>query len=163
MPVVRLREAIAERLADAHSDSVDVQQKALQTLDSITKVSPQNRNVLAQSEGAVSTLLALTKSSSTIIHNLSLSILFNLSLNPDLKITLASMETITHLNTMILSSRSPGSSRLASSLVCSLAMLDKNKAKFGVAGTFTRLLNLFPYISLHIQQYLVYYSSIHLI
>ncbi|KAL9363397.1 hypothetical protein Peur_046182 [Populus x canadensis] len=101
MSATRLRETITECLADVQSDSVDAQRKALQTLASLTKVSPQNRSLLAQTDGVVSTLLTLTKISSSIIRILALSILFNLSLNPDLN----------------------------------LAMLDKNKAKFGVAGT----------------------------
>ncbi|KAL4650948.1 hypothetical protein ACB092_01G124100 [Castanea dentata] len=50
------------------------------------------------------------------------------------------METIYHLNSMILSPSSPETSRLTSSLVCSLAMLDKNKAKFAVAGTIQLLI-----------------------
>lgn len=41
---------------------------------------------------------------------------------------------------MILSPSSPETSRLTSSLVCSLAMLDKNKAKFAVAGTIQLLI-----------------------
>ncbi|KAG6770712.1 hypothetical protein POTOM_026401 [Populus tomentosa] len=45
------------------------------------------------------------------------------------------METIHHLNSIILSTSSPEINRLVCSLICSLAMLDKNKAKFGVAGT----------------------------
>ena len=62
-------------------------------------------------------------------------------MNPDLKRSLADMETIYHLNSIILYPISPESSKLASSLVCSLAMLDKNKAKFGVAGTIPLLVN----------------------
>ncbi|CAK7353600.1 unnamed protein product [Dovyalis caffra] len=135
MSVAQFREIITECLSDVQSDSVDVQQKALQTLASLTKVSPQNRSLLAQTDGAISTLLTLTKISSSIIRVLALSILFNLSLNPDLKGTLADMETIHHFNSIIISTSSPEISRLACSLICSLAMLDKNKAKFGVAGT----------------------------
>ncbi|XWS73095.1 hypothetical protein CRYUN_Cryun02cG0096300 [Craigia yunnanensis] len=92
MSTVRLREGIAECLSEARSDSHEVQQKALQTLASITK-------------------------------------------------SIADMETIYHLNSIILSPSSPESSKFASSLVCSLAMLDKNKAKFGVAGTIPLLVN----------------------
>lgn len=135
MSATRLRETITECLADVQSDSVDAQRKALQTLASLTKVSPQNRSLLAQTDGVVSTLLTLTKISSSIIRILALSILFNLSLNPDLKWNLADMETIHHLNSIILSTSSPEINRLVCSLICSLAMLDKNKAKFGVAGT----------------------------
>ncbi|OMO80684.1 Armadillo-like helical [Corchorus olitorius] len=141
MSTVRLRETIVEILSEAQSNSPEVQQKALQTLVSITKVSPQNRTLLAQTNGAISILLKLSKSLSPIIETLSLTILFNLSLNPDLKLSLADMETIDHLNSIIISPTSPESSKLASSLICSLAMLDKNKAKFGVAGTIPLLIN----------------------
>ncbi|KAK2999838.1 hypothetical protein RJ639_023774 [Escallonia herrerae] len=139
MAAVRLRETIVQCLQEAQSDSYELKQQALQTLASITKVNPQNRNLLAQTEGAISTLLTLFLSYSPILQTLSLSILFNLSLNPDLKQTLADMETIYHLNAMILTSTSPESSKLAASLICSLAILDKNKAKFGVAGTIQSL------------------------
>ncbi|KAJ0089540.1 hypothetical protein Patl1_12769 [Pistacia atlantica] len=139
MSAPRLRETIIDCLSELQSDSDEVQQKALQTLASITKVSPQNRSLLAQTDGAISTLLELSESSSTIIQTLSLSILFNLSLNPDLKLSLAEMETIHLLNAVIESPASPESSKLASSLICSLAMLDKNKAKFGVASTIQLL------------------------
>ncbi|CAL1375095.1 unnamed protein product [Linum trigynum] len=132
----RRRETIAECLSDLQSDSVDSQLKSLQTLASITKVSPHNRNLIAQTDGAISTLLTLTKSPVPMIQPLSLSILFNLSLNPDLKPLMTEMETIHHLNSLILhTTTSPESTRLACSLICSLAILDKNKAKFGVAGT----------------------------
>ncbi|XP_062164871.1 U-box domain-containing protein 4-like [Alnus glutinosa] len=139
MSEAQLCETISGCLSEALSDSHEVRQRALQTLDSITKVSPQNRNLLAQTDAAIPALLNLSKSSSSTIETLSLSILFNLSLNPDLKRSLADMETISYLNSMIFSSTSPESIRLASSLVCSLAMLDKNKAKFGVAGTIQLL------------------------
>jgi hypothetical protein len=142
MSEAQLCETISGCLSEALSDSHEVRQRALQTLHSITKVSPQNRNLLAQTDAAIPALLNLSKSSSSTIETLSLSILFNLSLNPDLKRSLADMETISHLNSMIFSSTSPESIRLASSLVCSLAMLDKNKAKFGVAGT-VKLLSIF--------------------
>ncbi|KAJ4826588.1 hypothetical protein Tsubulata_008537 [Turnera subulata] len=146
MSAARLRETIAQCLSDARSSgSADVQQKALHTLASITRVSPQNRNMFAQTDGAIATLLALiqssSSSSSSILRNLSLSILFNLSLNPDLKRSLADMETIHLLNSIIPSTTSRETSRLACSLVCSLAMLDKNKAKFGMAGTVQVLVN----------------------
>ncbi|KAF5748204.1 RING/U-box superfamily protein with ARM repeat domain [Tripterygium wilfordii] len=137
-----LPETISVYLSEAQSDSPEQQQKALQTLATITKVSPQNRNLLAKTNGAVATLLALSKTSSSTIQSLSLSILFNLSLNPDLKKSLAEMETIYVLNSIILTPISPESSRLAASLVCSLAMLDKNKTKFGVAGTVEVLVNM---------------------
>uniref|UniRef100_A0A3Q7IKI7 U-box domain-containing protein n=1 Tax=Solanum lycopersicum TaxID=4081 RepID=A0A3Q7IKI7_SOLLC len=136
-------EAIAECLSELQSESHENQQKALLTLVSITKVSPQNRNLLAQTKGVVSTLLSLSMSpSSTTIQLLALSVLFNLSLNPNLKQTLADMEKILFLNSVILSSTSAEPSRIAASLLCSLAMLDKNKAKFGVAGTVEALVKV---------------------
>ncbi|KAF3447153.1 hypothetical protein FNV43_RR12333 [Rhamnella rubrinervis] len=135
MSVALIRETVTQCLSEAQSESYEVQTKALKTLASITKVSPQNRNLLAKTEGAISVFLALSKSSNSLIQTLSLSVLFNLSLNPDLKQSLAELETIYLLNSVLTSPNSPESGRLASSLVCSLAMLDKNKAKFGVAGT----------------------------
>ncbi|TKY74710.1 U-box domain-containing protein 11 [Spatholobus suberectus] len=136
MSASRIFDTINECLSLVHSDSIEVQEKALQTLASITKVSPQNRTLLAQTDKAIPTLATLTNASSPIIKTLSLLILFNLSLNPDLKQSLADMETIYYLNSLITtSSCSLDSSKLASSLICSLAMHDKNKAKFGVAGT----------------------------
>lgn len=141
MSAVVPEKIIHECLSEAQSDSHDIQERALRTLASLTKVSPQNRNLVAQSEGAIPVFLTLSKASSSIIQVLSLAILFNLSLNPDLKKILADMETISHLNYMIASPEtSPESGRLASSLICSLAMLDKNKAKFGVAGTIQLLI-----------------------
>ncbi|CAB4266719.1 unnamed protein product [Prunus armeniaca] len=140
MSSARVREVIRQCLSEAQSsDFHEAEQKALQTLVSITKVSPLNRNLLALTEGAIPALLTLSKSSSDIIQILSLSILFNLSLNPDLKQSLADIETIHHLNSIIATLNSEESGRVASSLVCSLAMLDKNKAKFGVAGTIQLL------------------------
>ncbi|KAK6927497.1 hypothetical protein RJ641_006088 [Dillenia turbinata] len=139
MSGARLRETIVECLSDAQSDSLEVQQKALQTLASITKVSPQNRNLLAHTHGAMHILVILTKSSYSTIQSLALSVLFNVSLNPNLKQSMAEMETIYHLSSVILCPIFPKSSRLAASLICSLAMLDKNKAKFGVAGTIQSL------------------------
>ncbi|KAF2303870.1 hypothetical protein GH714_024007 [Hevea brasiliensis] len=53
----RLREAILEYLSDARSDSVEVQQKALYNLASMTKVSLQNRSLLAQTEGTIQILV----------------------------------------------------------------------------------------------------------
>lgn len=130
-------------MSELQSESHENQQKALLTLVSITKVSPQNRNLLAQTKGVVSTLLSLSMSpSSTTIQLLALSVLFNLSLNPNLKQTLADMEKILFLNSVILSSTSAEPSRIAASLLCSLAMLDKNKAKFGVAGTVEALVKV---------------------
>ncbi|MED6174343.1 hypothetical protein PIB30_068165 [Stylosanthes scabra] len=132
----RVYDTIIECVSElAQSNSIEAQEKALQTLASITKVSPQNRNILSQIDGAITTLATLTNSPSPIIQTLSLLTLFNLSLNPDLKHSLADMQTIHHLNSRIVSSNSPDSCKLASSLICSLAMHDKNKAKFGVAGT----------------------------
>ncbi|KAI3468343.1 hypothetical protein Pfo_025006 [Paulownia fortunei] len=133
----RVRETIIECIKEAQSSgSIEDQHHALQTLLTITKISPQNRNLVAQIDGAVSSLLALSKSPSPPeIQILTLSVLFNLSLNPNLKHSLAQRDTISHLNTLILFPNSAESSKLAASLLCSLAMLDKNKAKFGVAGT----------------------------
>ena len=140
MAAVRLREIIFECLSEAQSESNEVKHKALQTLVTITKVSPQNRNLLAQTHGAIPALVTLLLNSpSPTLQTLSLSILFNLSLNPNLKLSLPDMETIHHLNSVILSPTSPESIKLAASLICSLAMLDKNKAKFGVAGTIHSL------------------------
>ncbi|CAI9759558.1 unnamed protein product [Fraxinus pennsylvanica] len=132
---IQLRETILECLAEAQSDLNEKKQKSLQTLATITKVSPQNRNLLAQTNGAIPALLQLSKSSFPNIHILALSILFNLSLNPNIKRSLADMDIIFYLNSVILSPSSTEISKLAASLLCSLAMLDKNKAKFGVAGT----------------------------
>ncbi|RXH92047.1 hypothetical protein DVH24_021070 [Malus domestica] len=134
MSAPRIREAIRQCFSETQSDSPEVQLKALHTLVSITKVSSQNRNLVAQTEGTIPALLALSKSSSDSIQILSLYVLFNLSLNPDLKQSL-----LYHLNSIIASLTSTESGRVASSLVCSLAMLDKNKAKFGVAGTIQLL------------------------
>lgn len=132
----RVFDTINECLILVQSDSHETQEKGLQTLAAVTKVSPQNRTLLAQIDGAISTLATLTNASSSIIQTLSLLVLFNLSLNLDLKQSLADMETIYHLNSLINSSScSIDSCKLASSLICSLAMFDKNKAKFGVAGT----------------------------
>ncbi|KAK9208072.1 hypothetical protein WN944_000426 [Citrus x changshan-huyou] len=111
----------------AQSDSYEDQQKALQTLASMHHQgkSAVQEQLLAQTDGAfISTLLSLSKSSSpVVIQTLSPSVLLNLSLNADLKQSLASIETAYI------------SSQLASSLnYCRLAMVDKNKkAKFGVA------------------------------
>ncbi|OWM85357.1 U-box domain-containing protein 14-like [Punica granatum] len=135
----RARDTIVQCVLEARSSFHEKQQRALQMLASLTKVSAQNRSLLAQSEGAIPTLLALSKSPSSTVQTLALSVLFNLSLNPDLKLLLADMETIHSLNSVIILSTSPESSRLASSLICSLALLDKNKAKFGVAGTIQLL------------------------
>lgn len=154
MSSARVIETINECLSLARAESPEDLEKALQTLASITRVSPQNRALLAQTDGAIPLLASLTNASSSIIQTLSLLILFNLSLNPDLKQTLAEMEIIYHLNSRISSPTSPDSSRLASSMICSLAMLDRNKAKFGVAGTVQLLVkaisNSFDYESHHL-------------
>ncbi|KAL8063527.1 hypothetical protein ABFX02_01G031700 [Erythranthe guttata] len=137
----RARETIIECIRKAQysgSNEEDIRQQALQTLVAVTKISPQNRNVIAQTDGAISSLLSLSKSHfpQDQIQILALSVLFNLSLNPNLKNSLARTELILHLNTLVLSSNdSVDSGKLAASLLCSLAMLDKNKAKFGVTGT----------------------------
>ncbi|KZV31658.1 U-box domain-containing protein 14-like [Dorcoceras hygrometricum] len=131
----RVREAIVECLKEVGTNNENESQVALQTLVTITRVSPQNRNLLSQTDGAVAELVNLAKSASpTSVQILALSILFNLSLNPNLKSSLADIDNITHLHTVILST-SEESVKLAASLLCSLAMLDRNKAKFGVAGT----------------------------
>ncbi|EYU21956.1 hypothetical protein ABFS82_01G031300 [Erythranthe guttata] len=137
----RARETIIECIRKAQysgSNEEDIRQQALQTLVAVTKISPQNRNFVAQIDGAISLLLSLSKSHfpQDQIQILALSVLFNLSLNPNLKNSLARTELILHLNTLVLSSNdSIDSGKLAASLLCSLAMLDKNKAKFGVTGT----------------------------
>lgn len=132
----RVRETIVECMKVAQSSGADDEDRcqALQTLATITNISPQNRNLVAQIDGAVASLLALSKSTTSPQHlqNLALSVLFNLSLNPNLKHSLAQRDTIFHLISLI---HSPESAKLAASFLCSLAMLDKNKAKFGVAGT----------------------------
>lgn len=132
---IRVRETIVECMREAQSAAADDDGRcqALQTLATITKISPQNRNLVAQIDGAVASLLSLSKSSPhRHVQNLALSVLFNLSLNPNLKHSLAQRDTISHLTSLL---RSPESAKLAASFLCSLAMLDKNKAKFGVAGT----------------------------
>ncbi|KAK9101921.1 hypothetical protein Sjap_019175 [Stephania japonica] len=135
----RPNDTVTELLTLAQSDSHEDQIKGLRTLASLTKVSPQNRNLVAETNGNIQTLFALSRSSSSTIEVLSLSILFNLSLNSNLKHTLADMELIGLLNNIILAPISLDSGILAASLICSLAMLDKNKAKFGVAGTVQAL------------------------
>lgn len=128
----RVRDTIVECMNEARFSSSDEDRsQALQTLATITKISPQNRNLVAQMEGSVAALVSLSKSTSQNAQNLSLSVLFNLSLNPNLKQYLAQEDIISYLTTLILS---PHHCKLAASFVCSLAMLDKNKAKFGVAG-----------------------------
>ncbi|KAL8214593.1 hypothetical protein R6Q57_004042 [Mikania cordata] len=130
MTTGKTKNTISECVSQLQSDcDYEVKQKAFQTLISITKASPQNRNLVLQNNEAIPTILNLLRSSPTL-EKLSLSTLFNLSL-PNLKSTLADMATIQHLNTIILSRGSLESARLAASLVCSLAMLDKNKAFHG--------------------------------
>ncbi|KAF8034329.1 hypothetical protein BT93_C0583 [Corymbia citriodora subsp. variegata] len=140
MSTARIRDTISECSSQAQSGSDEAKERALQMLAAITKVSPLNRSLLAQADGAIPAFLQLTESDSPVVQALSLSILFNLSLNPELKRPLAEMETIRHLNSIVLSPSSPETSRLAASLICSLAMLDKNKAKFGVVGTIQALI-----------------------
>ncbi|KAL8521876.1 hypothetical protein ACS0TY_012146 [Phlomoides rotata] len=128
----RIRETIVECMKEARFSSSDEDRcQALQTLATITKISPQNRNLVAHIEGSVAALVSLSKSTSQNVQYLSLSVLFNLSLNPSLKQYLAQEDIISYLTTLILS---PNHCKLAASFLCSLAMLDKNKAKFGVAG-----------------------------
>ncbi|KAI3512346.1 hypothetical protein L1887_19661 [Cichorium endivia] len=141
MAAGKLWDTISDCISQIQSDCNDeAKEKALQTLVSITKASPPVRNLVMQNDKAIPTILTLLKSPSRTLERLSLSILFNLSLNPNLKSTLADMATIQHLNTVILSRGSLESSKLAASLICSLAMLDKNKAVFGVANTIQALL-----------------------
>ncbi|KAL0330838.1 UNVERIFIED_CONTAM: hypothetical protein Sangu_1629300 [Sesamum angustifolium] len=134
-----VRETITECIKELAQPSAvpnEHQHRALETLVTITKLSPQNRNLVAQTDAAISSLVALSKTPSLpTVQTLALSVLFNLSLNISLKHSLAQIDTILHLNTLILSPNSTESGKLAASLVCSLAMLHKNKAKFGVAGT----------------------------
>ncbi|GJZ24331.1 U-box domain-containing protein 39 [Tanacetum coccineum] len=141
MASAKLRDTISECIYRIQSDCDDeTKEKALQTLVSITKTSPSYRNLVAQNNEVIPTVLKLLKSSSRTLEKLSLSVLFSLSLNLNLKANLADMDTIQHLNTVILSRGSLESSKLAASLICSLAMLDKNKAVFGVANTIQTLL-----------------------
>ncbi|XP_010914949.1 U-box domain-containing protein 8-like [Elaeis guineensis] len=126
---------MAEWMSQVQSDSPEAHNDALQALSSLTKVSTHNRNLLAQTQDAIPHILALSQSPSTLTQTLSLSVLFNLSLNPNLKQSLVEANIIHHLNSIILSPSSPQAGKLAASLLCSLAMLDKNKAPFGVAGT----------------------------
>lgn len=154
MSVATAHKIITECIADTRSDAHEVQEKALSNLVTITQVSPLYRNLLAQVDGSIPILIALSKSSSSTVQSLSLSILFNLSLNQDMKKLLASMETIYHLNTLI-SLGSPEIVKLSSSLICSLAMLDKNKAKFGVAGTIQLLVRALSVPSVPAAHYLL--------
>lgn len=137
----RVLQTLTDCLAEVQSESPDAQRKALRTLASLTKISPQNRNALAQIDGAIPILVGLSRLSSTV-QILSLCVLFNLSLNTNLKQLLVSLETIYHLNSIVLAPASPDSSKFAASLICSLAMLDKNKAGFGVAGTIQALVKI---------------------
>ncbi|KAL0393970.1 UNVERIFIED_CONTAM: hypothetical protein Slati_4363200 [Sesamum latifolium] len=137
----RVRETITEcikELAQPSPLSSEHQHRALETLVTITKLSPQNRNLVAQTDAAISSLVALSKTPSPpAVQTLALSVLFNLSLNSSLKHSLAQIDTILHLNTLILSPNSTESGKLAASLLCSLAMLHKNKAKFGSPALFS--------------------------
>ncbi|KAI3825999.1 hypothetical protein L1987_00038 [Smallanthus sonchifolius] len=138
-----------------HWNQQKTKEKALQILVSITKTSPSHRNLVVQNDDAITTILLLLNSSSHTLEKLSLSILFNLSLNPNLKSTLADMATIQHLNTIILSRGSLESSKLAASLICSLAMLDKNKAVFGVSNTIQALLKAVSRPKGHVTHHLL--------
>ncbi|KAI3743635.1 hypothetical protein L1987_61345 [Smallanthus sonchifolius] len=154
----KINNTISECISQLQSDcDYELKEKALQTLVSITKASPPNRNLLLQNNEVLPTILTLLTSSSRTLEKLSLSILFNLSLNPNLKSTLADMATIQHLNTIILSRGrwSTESGRLAASLICSLAMLDKNKAVFGVANTIQALLKAVSGSKGHVTHHLL--------
>ncbi|KAK1282827.1 hypothetical protein QJS10_CPB22g01081 [Acorus calamus] len=143
-PSHQTEESIRELLSDVMSDSPDTQHRALQMLSSLTKVSSLNRNLLAQHPDSIPAFLSLLESSSATptTRALALSILFNLSLNPNLKRPIASNHNlIRHLNSIILNPySSPQSNKLAASLICSLAMLDKNKAGFGILGTVSAII-----------------------
>ncbi|KAG6398448.1 hypothetical protein SASPL_139908 [Salvia splendens] len=125
----RVRETIVDCMREAQSSGADDEDRcqALQTLATITNISPQNRNLVAQIDGAVASLIDLSKSAASPqnVQTLALSVLFNLLLNPNLKQSLAQKDTIFHLTSLI---DSPESAKLAASYLCSLAMLDKNKA-----------------------------------
>ncbi|XP_076895111.1 U-box domain-containing protein 8-like [Bidens hawaiensis] len=156
MATGKITNTISECISQIQSDSdVETKEKALQTLVSITKASPQNRNLVLQNNEFIPIILTLLKSPSRTLEKLSLSILFNLSLNPNLKTTLADMATIQHLNNIILSCGSLESSRLAASLICSLVMLDKNKAVFGVADTIQALLKAVSGSKGHVTHHLL--------
>lgn len=80
----------AALLSEELSGSHGVRQKAPQMLDSITKVSPQNRSLLAQTVVAIATLLTQSKSSSVetlIVHPV------QLVFEPRAKGSLADVET----------------------------------------------------------------------
>ncbi|KAL0312089.1 UNVERIFIED_CONTAM: hypothetical protein Sradi_5608200 [Sesamum radiatum] len=60
----RVRETITDcikELAHPSALSTEHQHRALETLLTITKLSPQNRNLVAQTDAAVSSLVALSK------------------------------------------------------------------------------------------------------
>lgn len=123
-------DAIAECLAQAESESEEARATALQTLSALTKLSSHNRDLVALTDGSLPLLLSLSASP------LALSTLLHLSLNPNLKKPIASVDGLLgRLSSLIVCpSASPQAAALAASLVCSLAMHDKNKAPLGVAG-----------------------------
>lgn len=69
MSSARVIETINECVSLAKSDSPEDVEKALQTLASMTRVSPQNRTLLAQTHGAIPLLASLTNASSSINPN----------------------------------------------------------------------------------------------
>ncbi|KAG6487175.1 U-box domain-containing protein 12-like [Zingiber officinale] len=123
-------DAVAECLAQAESEEEEARATALQTLSALTKLSSHNRDLVALTDGALPLLLSLSDSP------LALSTLLHLSLNPNLKKPIASVDGLLgRLSSLLLCpSTSPQTAALTASLVCSLAMHDKNKAPLGVAG-----------------------------
>ncbi|URE21588.1 hypothetical protein MUK42_11210 [Musa troglodytarum] len=134
MPTQAVDATIAECLAQAQSDSLEVRISALTTLSALTRLSSHNRDLLAHSQHALPLLLGLCHSDPTL--PLALSVLLHLSLNPNLKQPLAAVPGfVPRLKSLVLSpSASTQAAKFAASLICSLAMHDKNKAPLGVAG-----------------------------
>ncbi|XP_064975023.1 U-box domain-containing protein 12-like [Musa acuminata AAA Group] len=134
MPTQAVDATIADCLAQAQSDSVEARTSALTTLSALTRLSSRNRDLLSHTQHALPLLLGLSHSEPTL--PLALSVLLHLSLNPNLKQPLAAVPGfVPRLNSLVLSpSASTQAAKLAASLICSLAMHDKNKAPLGVAG-----------------------------
>ncbi|ERN03572.1 hypothetical protein AMTRI_Chr05g71100 [Amborella trichopoda] len=120
--------------------SLQAQQTSLHVLMALTRLSQHNRDQLAQAHQAIPTLLSLSRPPNPPATSLlSLSVLFNLSLNPKLKPTLATPGLISLLNDTLLDEIEEETSRLSASLLCSLALHHKNKAMLGVEGTIQAL------------------------
>ncbi|RZS12321.1 hypothetical protein BHM03_00043736 [Ensete ventricosum] len=134
MPTQAVDATIAECLVQAQSESMGARTSALTTLSALTRLSRHNRDLLAHTQHALPLLLGLSHSEPT--RPLALSVLLHLSLNPNLKQPLAAAAGfVPRLNSLVLSpSASSQAAKLAASLICSLAMHDKNKAPLGVAG-----------------------------